>query len=306
MSWNIQDPVGDSTNKFEIAEFLSKITDNSIVCLQETKSQVKIEGFVSFNSNRENSRSGGVCILVKNHMRKGVSHVKCDGSNDIVAIKFDKHFFRMDFDLYLVCFYISPSTSQYAKKTPDYTENVFAALNSISHKLLQKGELILCGDANSRTGVLPDYISSYNSSSTHDTYDDIGFQNDLSEPRNNCDTTTVSPHCQLFLDLAINNQLKILNGRTLGDSTGKVTCHKWNGSSTVDYFLISSWARDLVDSLQVHDLNSYSDHCSLALKLTTHKPFATNFKLPDFSNVPSGYRWDNETSPGLFKDAPKL
>ena len=302
-SWNIQDSVGDSTNKFEIDEFLSKITESNIICLQETKAQIKIEGFVSYNSNRKNSRSGGVCILANNCIRKGISRVNFSESEDIVAIKFDKHFFRLDFDLYLVNFYISPSTSQYVKRNPGYTENIFAALNSLSHNLLQKGELILCGDANARTGVLPDYITSYNSSSTHDIYDDIGFQPDLTETRNNCDTTTVSPHCQLFLDLVINNQLKILNGRTLGDSMGNFTCHKWNGSSTVDYFVISSWARDLVNSLRVHSLNSYSDHCPLELKITTHKPFLAKFKLLDFPSVPSGYRWDNEKSPELFKNA---
>ena len=159
-SWNIQDCVDDSTNKFEIAEFLTHINDNDIICLQETKSEIKLEGFISYNSNRTNSRSGGVCILAKNCMRKGIKYVPCPKSDDIAAIKFDKHYFRMDFDMYLVCFYISPNTSSYVKKNPDYTVNIFDALNTLSQKLLKKGELILCGDANARMGVLPDYISS--------------------------------------------------------------------------------------------------------------------------------------------------
>ena len=180
---------------------------------------------------------------------------------------------------------------------------MFDALNTVTHRLLRKGELILCGDANSRTGKLPDYISSHHLGSTHDTYNEIGFETDTIEPRNNCDTTTVAPHCQLFLDFVINNQLKILTGRTLGDSIGKKTCHKWNGSSTVDYFVISSWARDLVNSLQVHDLNSYSDHCPLVLKLTTHRPFVAGVQLPEFYNMPSRFKWDNDKSPDEFRDA---
>ena len=192
MSWNIQDCVGDSTNKFEVSEFLSHITNNSIICLQETKAHIKLDGFISYNSNRKSSRSGGVCILAKNCIRKGISHIPCPESDDIVAIKLDKHFFQMDFDLYLVCFYISPNTSSFAKKSPDYTSKTFEALNGISHRLLQKGELILCGDSNSRTGTLPDYISTHNA--PHDWYNDIGFETDVSEPRNNCDTTTVEPH----------------------------------------------------------------------------------------------------------------
>lgn len=303
MSWNIQDPTGDKTNKFEISEFLSILTDNSIICLQETKSQIKIEGFLSFNSNRKNSRSGGVCFLIKNCLRKGVSRIACDESDDILAIKLDKYFFRLEFDLYLICFYISPSTSSIVKKDPDYTNKTFDALNNLSHKLKQKGEIILCGDANSRTSCLPDYISSYNSSSNFDIYDDIGYNIDLAEPRNNCDKVTVAPHCQLFLDFVINNELKILNGRTLGDSLGRTTCHKWNGSSTVDYFLASSWVRDSINTLRVLSLNSYSDHCPLVLNMTTHKHFTSNFQLPDLFAMPARFKWDSNTSPNEFRSA---
>ena len=92
MSWNIQDVIGDQTNKFEISEFLSKISKNSIICLQETKSQIKLEGFLSYNSNRKNSRSGGVCILIKNELRKGVSCISCKESDDIVIIYYFHEF----------------------------------------------------------------------------------------------------------------------------------------------------------------------------------------------------------------------
>ena len=104
MSWNIQDSVGDGANKFETKGFLSKLSKCNIVCLQETKKQVKIEGYISFNSNRKNSRSGGVCILAENYLRKGVSSVSCSESEDIVVVKLDKNFFRLDFDMFLVSY----------------------------------------------------------------------------------------------------------------------------------------------------------------------------------------------------------
>ena len=294
MSWNIQDSVGDGSNKFLDQNFLDILQKANIVCLQETKKLVKIEGYISFNSNRKNSRSGGVCILAENWLRKGVSLIPCNECDDIVVAKLDKNFFRLDFDLYLVCFYISPPYSSYAKKTPDYTEKTFAALNNICSKLRQKGEVAMCGDSNARTGTLPDFISSSNAGAVHDIYNDIGLPIDCNEARNNQDTSTIEPHCQLFLDTVINNQLKILNGRTLGDSTGKLTCHKSNGSSLVDYFLISSWAREHVNSLQVKEFTSYSDHCPLVLCLTTYEPFAT---------MPNGFKWDNNNSPRDFMAA---
>ena len=177
------------------------------------------------------------------------------------------------------------------------------ALDSICIRLRQKGEVIMCGDANARTGKLPDYILSCNAPAIHDIYNDIGLEHDIEEPRNNSDLTISEPHCQHFLDMVINNQLKILNGRTLGDTTGKMTCHKYNGSSVVDYFVITSWARDHVNSLQVKEFTSYSDHCPLVLKLTTFEPFVANFQLPDFSDFPCGYKWDSNTSHSLFKKA---
>jgi len=116
MSWNIQDSTGDGSNKFENKEFLSILNQADILCLQETKKQVKIEGYLSFNSNRKNSRSGGVCILAENDLRKGVSCVPCSESDDIIVVKLDKNFFKLDFDLFLVCYYISPAYSSYVKK----------------------------------------------------------------------------------------------------------------------------------------------------------------------------------------------
>ena len=161
----------------------------------------------------------------------------------------------------------------------------------------------MCGDSNARTGTLPDFISSSNAGAVHDIYNDIGLPIDCNEARNNQDTSTIEPHCQLFLDTVINNQLKILNGRTLGDSTGKLTCHKSNGSSLVDYFLISSWAREQVNSLQVKEFTSYSDHCPLVLSLTTYEPFTDSCVIPDFATMPNGFKWDNNNSPRDFMAA---
>ena len=40
-------------------------------------------------------------------------------------------------------------------------------------------------------------------------------------------------------DLSISSKLRISNGRKTGDSIGYFTCHKYNGSSVVDYCLVS-------------------------------------------------------------------
>ena len=241
--------------------------------------------------------------MAENWLRKGVSLVHCNESDDIVVVKLDRNFFKFEFDLFLVCFYISPPNSSYAKKIPDYTENTYAALNTVCARLRQRGEVAMCGDANARTGTIPDYVTSCSAGALHDIYQEIGLPVDSEEPRNNSDPTVVEPHSQLFIDTVINNQLKILNGRTLGDTTGKLTCHKSNGSSLVDYFVMTSWAREHVDSLQVRDFTSFSDHCPIVLNLTTFEPFEAAFILPDFSKMPAGFKWDNTNSQANFKAA---
>ena len=48
-------------------------------------------------------------------------------------------------------------------------------------------------------------------------------------------------------DLCMINNLKILNGRNIGDLVGKYTCYHYNGSSTVDYIITET---DLFDKVR--------------------------------------------------------
>ena len=131
-----------------------------------------------------------------------------------------------------------------------------------------------------------------------DMYSDLDFGPDNIVPRNNCDTIT-NPYCQLLLDLVTNNRLTITNGRTLGDSMGKNTCHKWNGSSTVDYFITSTDLRDNINSFEVLDFTSYSDHCPLLLSFNFQMPFQSVITHFDFDRMPSKYKWNEEGATGF-------
>jgi hypothetical protein len=42
-----------------------------------------------------------------------------------------------------------------------------------------------------------------------------------------------------LIDIFVGKQLKNFNGRLAGDSFGKFSCHTYNGSSTVDYVIVS-------------------------------------------------------------------
>ena len=62
-----------------------------------------------------------------------------------------------------------------------------------------------------------------------------------------------------------------MNGRTLGDLSGSFTCIKPNGSSEVDYFMVSKNIADNVKLLEVLAFTPYSDHKPLLLTLPTQK-----------------------------------
>ena len=81
----------------------------------------------------------------------------------------------------------------------------------------------------------------------------------------------VNPYESEFLSLVLNNNLIILNGRTLGDLSGSFTCIKPNGSSVVDYFMVSKNIADNVKLLEVLAFTPYSDHKPLLLTLPTQK-----------------------------------
>ena len=68
---------------------------------------------------------------------------------------------------------------------------------------------------------------------------------------------------QLLLDSCIASQSRILNGKTLGDTTSKCTSLQYNGTSTVDYCVVSCSLLNYVRYLKVSDLTPHSDHSQI-------------------------------------------
>ena len=88
----------------------------------------------------------------------------------------------------------------------------------------------------------------------------------------------------------------IANGRTLGDLQGKLTCHEHNGSSTVDYAVVSEHMNKYIKKFQVLDPSVGSDHCPIELEIVmtpntnTHK---NKTKTPTQQLTPT--RWNDVT-----------
>ena len=137
-------------------------------------------------------------------------------------------------------------------------------LLELINELAAKGEVILCGDFNSRIGQ-------DNGTIEHDSTDFIpmpdNYISDITTVRYSQDNKT-NPYGTHFLNLIKHNQLKILNGQTLGDLTGNLTSIQKRGCSVVDYFAVSKCINDQINYMKVLNFTEYSDHRPLSLQLS--------------------------------------
>ena len=94
------------------------------------------------------------------------------------------------------------------------------------------------------------------------------------------------------MDLLIENNLTILNGRTSGDLLGAFTYVNYCGASTIDYFAVSPSLLSLTNYLHVGHLNEYSDHKPLYTCFSLSRIHNTEEQSFSFKNAPMPYKWD--------------
>ena len=97
-----------------------------------------------------------------------------------------------------------------------------------------KGDVMIVGDFNAKTGSLDDTIPPDKSDELFD------LVLDEPPPKRNSQDDAVNPRGNDLLDMCRSLDLNIVNGRKTGDLFGKYTCFQWNGNSLVDYLITSS------------------------------------------------------------------
>ena len=262
MFWNVHDmrlkDEGLNTNS---VDFIKCIEDSDILCLQETKESVKLPNYRCFNSNRPSSRSGGVCIAVRNELSKGVVNIGTKDCNDIIAVKLKKSHFAMSRDIAIINVYDSPTNSSYKKSTDDDQTTLEHVSNLIAKIPIDTG-IVLMGDFNARIGSLLDLETPhFDPRSDFETF--TCSKADL-PPRSSRDNK-INSNGRPFVEFLKANNLAILNGRTLGDVYGEATCIKYNGCSVVDYACSSINTLGNINSRKVNDLSYLSDHRSICV-----------------------------------------
>ncbi|CAC5377717.1 unnamed protein product [Mytilus coruscus] len=139
---------------------------------------------------------------------------------------------------------------------------------------LSKGGVILSGDFNARTGGLNGF---FQNDGVNDNFTDCpvpeDYTPDLPLERNQLDKKKKKNnlHGNLLVDIYMSSQVRIVNGRFLGDSLGCFTFYNSNGKSTVDYMLTSQNLFYTINNFMVKPPTDLSDHCLIALNILNLK-----------------------------------
>jgi exonuclease III len=220
--------------------------------------------------------SGGIVILYKSKLHKGIYELQdMSTSKYRIWLKLDKVFFGLEKDLFICACYIPPVNSP-------YYDDGFLKLETEISQVSDKGIILLIGDLNARIANRSDFIE--NEDELCGTLQNIlpdEYICDFNINRNSVDSVFNSQGQQL-LDLCIASQLRVLNGRLIGDMLGNMTCYKPNGTSTVDYTLASVDLVNSVNFFQVLDPSYLSDHVQIAVYLNCR----VNPGIPGHGSIP--------------------
>ena len=159
--------------KLKDCTFLNDICGHDIIFLSEihcsNDDDISIDGYECFKlcrsiTSKINRYFGGIAIYYRKELKKGIKFLE-HKNDDYVWLKFCKYFFGLNDDYFLCYSYVPPENSSYYKTRK---QDTLAYIESDILSYTAKGNVLLCGDLNARTGCSHDFI-------THD--DDIGSAN---------------------------------------------------------------------------------------------------------------------------------
>ena len=223
-----------------------------------------------------------------------------------IWIKCDANFFGLQNDLYIAAAYYPPkfSSSNSHETNPQENDTIFKKLEKDIHKYSTHGNICTIGDFNSRIANQNESFLINNPFPTNEESDCDENIKEYINKRNSEDQKKNS-YGTLLLKLNNENKLLTLNGRKIGDTTGRFTCHKYNGSSVVDLCICDSHLYNSVSSFKVLPHPWFSDHCPIITTISTKKlnKLTNEWDTSKLTDAPDKYYWDEE---GLTKYKNKL
>jgi hypothetical protein len=206
--------------------------------------------------------------------------------------KLSKHYFKTNRDIYLAVVYLPPENSTYAKSNG---QDIIDKLESDIRHYSQLGSILIMGDLNVCTSMEPDYIKDDTDKFTIPT-SVINYTPDVQISDRLNQDAVINERGKEIPDLCVSASLRILNARKPGDSMGSFTCHKYNGSSTVDYVLTSECLYESALYFHVHNLCTLSDHCQISFCLNNLSSVGNSSDVLELGTLPDKFKWDSTSS----------
>ena len=262
-SWNVHGLLENYIlgSKLSNDEFLLYFNHCDLIVLTETwrSDRFILPGYEIFTNpsrkhhNKKNGRSsGGIALGFKTALKQGIKFISAH--ENFLWVKLDKHFFNIDQTIFLCAIYIPPWGSPY------YNSDIFTDLEKDITKFSAEGLIMLIGDLNARTGSALDFVNSDHC--IHVPGINLPQKHNLRR-RKNYDSQ-INEHGKSLLEICKTWDMRIVNGRTSGDSFGRITCHSPKGISTVDYFIVSHEMLSLMGNFIVKEptifFRSFSAH----------------------------------------------
>ena len=227
----------------------------------------------------------GISLLFKSKFKKHIIVIK--NTKNFIWSRISKEILNCDKDVYVCGTYIPPEKSNY------FDKEIFDELENDINQFSSKANIIVLGDFNARTGKLHDFLSDEGSKHIQDTSE---HSNQTTE-RENFDLT-INNHGKRLIAICKTNDLRILNGRTKGDSLGRPTFHGKNGTSLIDYIICNQDLQQNIKHLVVKSPCYLSHHSQVTTWVNIYNASETdnqNQVQPTLEKLPLQYIWTNDS-----------
>ena len=159
----------------------------------------------------------------------------------------------------------------------------------------KNGDFLICGDFNARVGTNSDCIIQ-DDSKFLPLGDSYTTDKKILNRRNK--DLKIDKRGRDLLDFCIGHQLRILNGRILGDLLGNYTCYTPNGCSTVDYAIVSE---NVLESILYFKVNNFlptlSDcHCPIEWQMSASFMESVAKTETTKNSFPLRYIWSDDSA----------
>ena len=297
---------GSLCRKLQYEDVKNLIKSTDIFAIQESwllpGEILTFPNYNHFKNNRKPKKkskrgSGGIVVLYKTDHEKGITREKSRDDKHIIWIKCEAKFFGLQNDLYMATVYYPPKHSSSASQVKESleNENIFEKLEKDIHVYSKLGNICIIGDFNSRISNLNENFLINDPFSANEESEQDEHINGYLRQRNSEDSKK-NNYGKLLLQLMNENKLVTLNGRKIGDTMGRLTCHRYNGSSVVDLCICDSNLYGSINSFKVLPHPWFSDHSPICLIINTNKlnDLRNEWDESQLTNTPDKYIWNED------------